>query len=63
VLLDEFLFPVFCFYLQPDILQDNKLVTLYLTMLITFTDTSTWKIIRGKGQCHIIRTHEMICRL
>ncbi|XP_026066665.1 ubiquitin-protein ligase E3B-like [Carassius auratus] len=36
--------------LRPDILQDNKLVTLYLTMLITFTDTSTWKIIRGKGE-------------
>ncbi|KTF87597.1 hypothetical protein cypCar_00010436 [Cyprinus carpio] len=36
--------------LKPDILQDNKLVTLYLTMLITFTDTSTWKIIRGKGE-------------
>uniref|UniRef100_A0A671PYR8 Ubiquitin-protein ligase E3B n=1 Tax=Sinocyclocheilus anshuiensis TaxID=1608454 RepID=A0A671PYR8_9TELE len=35
---------------KPDILQDNKLVTLYLTMLITFTDTSTWKIIRGKGE-------------
>ncbi|XP_067263902.1 ubiquitin-protein ligase E3B [Chanodichthys erythropterus] len=36
--------------LKPDILQDNKLVTLHLTMLITFTDTSTWKIIRGKGE-------------
>ncbi|XP_051968768.1 ubiquitin-protein ligase E3B-like [Xyrauchen texanus] len=36
--------------LKPDILQENKLVTLYLTMLITFTDTSTWKIIRGKGE-------------
>ncbi|TKS78756.1 Ubiquitin-protein ligase E3B [Collichthys lucidus] len=31
--------------LKPDILQDNKLVTLYLTMLVTFTDTSTWRII------------------
>lgn len=30
-------------------MQDNKLVTLYLTMLVTFTDTSTWKIVRGKG--------------
>uniref|UniRef100_A0A8C8LR11 HECT-type E3 ubiquitin transferase n=1 Tax=Oncorhynchus tshawytscha TaxID=74940 RepID=A0A8C8LR11_ONCTS len=36
--------------LKPDILQDNKLVTLYLTMLVTFTDTSTWKIVRGKGE-------------
>ncbi|GAA6081041.1 ubiquitin-protein ligase E3B isoform X1 [Tachysurus ichikawai] len=36
--------------LKPDILQDNKLVTLYLKMLITFTDTSTWKIVRGKGE-------------
>ncbi|KAL7839153.1 hypothetical protein SRHO_G00258110 [Serrasalmus rhombeus] len=36
--------------LKPDIMQDNKLVTLYLTMLVTFTDTSTWKIIRGKGE-------------
>ncbi|KAE8292221.1 Ubiquitin-protein ligase E3B [Larimichthys crocea] len=35
--------------LKPDILQDNKLVTLYLTMLVTFTDTSTWRIVRGKG--------------
>lgn len=35
---------------QPDILQDNKLVTLYLTMLVTFTDTSTWRIVRGKGK-------------
>ncbi|KAJ8378256.1 hypothetical protein AAFF_G00244600 [Aldrovandia affinis] len=34
--------------LKPDILQDNKLVTLYLTMLMTFTDTSTWKLLRGK---------------
>ncbi|XP_033475406.1 ubiquitin-protein ligase E3B [Epinephelus fuscoguttatus] len=34
--------------LKPDILQDNKLVTLYLTMLVTFTDTSTWRIVRGK---------------
>lgn len=53
VLLEECLFPAFRFSLQPDILQDNKLVTLYLTMLITFTDTSTWKIIRGKGSCHM----------
>nr|XP_020449964.1 ubiquitin-protein ligase E3B [Monopterus albus]XP_020449965.1 ubiquitin-protein ligase E3B [Monopterus albus] len=35
--------------LKPDILQDNKLVTLYLTMLVTFTDTSTWRIVKGKG--------------
>uniref|UniRef100_A0A3Q3QSS8 Ubiquitin-protein ligase E3B n=1 Tax=Monopterus albus TaxID=43700 RepID=A0A3Q3QSS8_MONAL len=34
---------------KPDILQDNKLVTLYLTMLVTFTDTSTWRIVKGKG--------------
>ncbi|KAJ8379360.1 hypothetical protein SKAU_G00001380 [Synaphobranchus kaupii] len=34
--------------LKPDILQDNKLVTLYLTMLMTFTDTSKWKLLRGK---------------
>ncbi|XP_076006802.1 ubiquitin-protein ligase E3B [Genypterus blacodes] len=37
-------------HLKPDILQDNKLVTLYLTMLVTFTDTSTWRIVRGKGE-------------
>ncbi|CAL8249093.1 unnamed protein product [Merluccius merluccius] len=36
--------------LKPDILQDNKLVTLYLSMLITFTDTTTWKLVRGKGE-------------
>ncbi|XP_048411813.1 ubiquitin-protein ligase E3B [Stegostoma tigrinum] len=36
--------------LKPDILQDCKLITLYLTMLVTFTDTSTWKIMRGKGE-------------
>ncbi|CAG08531.1 unnamed protein product, partial [Tetraodon nigroviridis] len=36
--------------LKPDILQDNKLVTLHLTMLVTFTDTSTWRIVRGKGE-------------
>ncbi|KAM9811228.1 ubiquitin-protein ligase E3B [Neosynchiropus ocellatus] len=36
--------------LKPDILQDNKLVTLYLTMLVTFTDTSTWRIVKGKGE-------------
>lgn len=35
--------------LKPEILQDSRLVTLYLTMLVTFTDTSTWKIHRGKG--------------
>ena len=39
--------------LQPDILQDNKLVTLYLTMLVTFTDTSTWRIVRGKGMSQV----------
>lgn len=49
----------FCTYhclfcdLQPDILQDNKLVTLYLTMLVTFTDTSTWRIVRGKGKINM----------
>lgn len=37
-------------HLQPEILQDSKLITLYLTMLVTFTDTSTWKILRGKGE-------------
>lgn len=36
--------------LKPDILQDNKVITLYLTMLVTFTDTSTWRIVRGKGE-------------
>lgn len=36
--------------LKPDILQDNKIITLYLTMLVTFTDTSTWRIVRGKGE-------------
>ncbi|XP_072443991.1 ubiquitin-protein ligase E3B isoform X3 [Chiloscyllium punctatum] len=35
---------------KPDILQDCKFITLYLTMLVTFTDTSTWKILRGKGE-------------
>ncbi|KAF3850863.1 hypothetical protein F7725_012635 [Dissostichus mawsoni] len=30
--------------LKPDILQDNKMITLYLSMLVTFTDTSTWRI-------------------
>ncbi|ELV09550.1 Ubiquitin-protein ligase E3B [Tupaia chinensis] len=34
--------------LKPEILQDSRLITLYLTMLVTFTDTSTWKILRGK---------------
>ncbi|XP_060699471.1 ubiquitin-protein ligase E3B [Hemiscyllium ocellatum] len=37
-------------HLKPDILQDCKFITLYLTMLVTFTDTSTWKILRGKGE-------------
>uniref|UniRef100_A0A2D4K4C7 Uncharacterized protein n=1 Tax=Micrurus paraensis TaxID=1970185 RepID=A0A2D4K4C7_9SAUR len=36
--------------LKPDILQDSKLVNLHLTMLVTFTDTSTWKILQGKGE-------------
>lgn len=36
--------------LKPDILQDPKLITVYLTMLVNFTDTSTWKIFRGKGE-------------
>ncbi|KAL7986594.1 hypothetical protein Chor_012877 [Crotalus horridus] len=35
--------------LKPDILQDSKLVNLHLTMLVTFTDTSTWKILQGKA--------------
>ncbi|KAH0516907.1 Ubiquitin-protein ligase E3B [Microtus ochrogaster] len=34
--------------LKPEILQDSRLITLHLTMLVTFTDTSTWKILRGK---------------
>uniref|UniRef100_A0A6I8SCR5 Ubiquitin-protein ligase E3B n=1 Tax=Xenopus tropicalis TaxID=8364 RepID=A0A6I8SCR5_XENTR len=36
--------------LKPDILQDSKLITVYLTMLVTFTDTLTWKILKGKGE-------------
>ncbi|XP_030226026.1 ubiquitin-protein ligase E3B [Gadus morhua] len=36
--------------LKPDILQDNKLVTLYLSMLVSFTDTCTWRLLRGKGE-------------
>uniref|UniRef100_UPI00398F80AD ubiquitin-protein ligase E3B n=1 Tax=Pristiophorus japonicus TaxID=55135 RepID=UPI00398F80AD len=36
--------------LKPDLLQDCKFITLYLTMLVTFTDTSTWKILKGKGE-------------
>ncbi|ELK31454.1 Ubiquitin-protein ligase E3B [Myotis davidii] len=36
--------------LKPEILQESRLITLYLTMLVTFTDTSTWKILRGKGE-------------
>lgn len=36
--------------LKPEILQDSRLITLYLTMLVTFTDTSMWKILRGKGE-------------
>uniref|UniRef100_A0A8C6DUG7 HECT-type E3 ubiquitin transferase n=1 Tax=Moschus moschiferus TaxID=68415 RepID=A0A8C6DUG7_MOSMO len=36
--------------LKPEILQDSRLITLCLTMLVTFTDTSTWKILRGKGE-------------
>ena len=39
---------------QPDILQDNKLVTLYLSMLVTFTDTCTWRLVRGKGQLEMM---------
>ncbi|XP_075390194.1 ubiquitin-protein ligase E3B isoform X2 [Tenrec ecaudatus] len=35
---------------KPEILQESRLITLYLTMLVTFTDTSTWKILRGKGE-------------
>ncbi|XP_043571430.1 ubiquitin-protein ligase E3B [Chiloscyllium plagiosum] len=37
-------------HLKPDIQQDCKFITLYLTMLVTFTDTTTWKILRGKGE-------------
>ncbi|XP_075067027.1 LOW QUALITY PROTEIN: ubiquitin-protein ligase E3B [Mixophyes fleayi] len=36
--------------LKPDIMQDSKIITLYLTMLVNFTDTSTWKTCRGKGE-------------
>lgn len=57
------IFLLFCL-LQPDILQDNKLVTLYLSMLVTFTDTSTWKIVRGKGQGSLLlHTHTCSSRL
>lgn len=42
---------------QPDILQDSKLVNLHLTMLVTFTDTSTWKILRGKGTSDFLVLH------
>lgn len=51
--------------LQPDILQDNKMITLYLTMLVTFTDTSTWRIVRGKGKsesgCGLYDKHVFCC--
>lgn len=51
--------------LQPDILQDNKMITLYLTMLVTFTDTSTWRIVRGKGKsesgCGLYDKHVSCC--
>uniref|UniRef100_A0A3Q2QQB1 Ubiquitin-protein ligase E3B n=1 Tax=Fundulus heteroclitus TaxID=8078 RepID=A0A3Q2QQB1_FUNHE len=46
---------------KPDILQDNKLVTLYLTMLVTFTDTSTWRIVRGKGESPLRPALTRIC--
>lgn len=48
--LDNLFLSLLLYTLQPDILQDNKQVALYLTMLVTFTDTSTWRIVRGKGK-------------
>ncbi|XP_078277449.1 ubiquitin-protein ligase E3B [Rhinoraja longicauda] len=41
---------VFLKQLKPDILQDSKFITLYLTVLITFTEASNWKILKGKGE-------------
>lgn len=41
---------VFLKRLKPDILQDAKFITLYLTVLITLTDASNWKILKGKGE-------------
>ncbi|XP_028680404.1 ubiquitin-protein ligase E3B [Erpetoichthys calabaricus] len=34
--------------LKPDILQDSKLVTLYLTVLVSFTDATNWKTVQLK---------------
>ncbi|XP_077862851.1 ubiquitin-protein ligase E3B-like, partial [Saccoglossus kowalevskii] len=33
----------------PESPKDNKVLTLYLHMLFTFTDTATWKILKVKG--------------
>uniref|UniRef100_A0A665TUV4 Ubiquitin-protein ligase E3B n=1 Tax=Echeneis naucrates TaxID=173247 RepID=A0A665TUV4_ECHNA len=38
--------------LFPALISSRKrlFLTLYLTMLVTFTDTSTWRMVRGKGE-------------
>ena len=34
---------------QPENHNDTKLMMIYLRMLVTFTKTATWKILKGKG--------------
>lgn len=38
-------------------------MTLYLTMLVTFTDTSTWKILRGKGPWDLLHSLSQVAEL
>ena len=39
----------FFFEFQPENHSDTKLMMIYLRMLVTFTRTATWKILKGKG--------------
>uniref|UniRef100_A0A665TJW9 Ubiquitin-protein ligase E3B n=1 Tax=Echeneis naucrates TaxID=173247 RepID=A0A665TJW9_ECHNA len=44
--------PICKLWLSDPLISSRKrlFLTLYLTMLVTFTDTSTWRMVRGKGE-------------
>ena len=49
-------------FLQPDSPTDVKFVTLYLHMLVTFTDTATWNLLKMPGGMQFMRSDKFVHR-
>ncbi|XP_070571587.1 ubiquitin-protein ligase E3B-like [Ptychodera flava] len=47
--------------LKPESPNDGKVLTLYLHMLFTFTDTATWKILKVKGGENLASGMSQLC--